>query len=482
LLAIAIPRARGRIALNTRKISMKFSASTTLLLASLLTSLALAADAPPNGVLLITHLDNHQWQLRLVPSGSGQRFSGVIDSSSPFTAVAGGTTENAGGVRLWTPSSLGATLSSAPGATDSVRFSVNDDAQLCLRDTGSSGVQLYMGENLSNAQRVKAPLALTGEEACGAAASAAPNVGNRKYHPGHYIALLRGWDTQLVMSQSMKPGVVGFMKRYSWPALEPKPGAYQFAEIKSDLAWCAAHGMRLIIMIEDKTFVRELPTPPDLNAYALRNRGGGYTAVRWAPVVLTRFKALLSAIGKQFDSSPGLEGLATQETAPGFPYTVDIANGYTAAKYRDMYIDVLTTVSKAFPTSRIFWFMNFFPIKQEYIANVAAAVAPLGVFMGGPDVMPDNPNLERKTYPFYTQFQSKMVLFAQVEGICYAQPHLTSGYATKYWTMPELFNFAKTNLHVRYMFWVHVPDPAVPGAYDWTDAWPVIAAHPTINP
>jgi len=35
---------------------------------------------------------------------------------------------------------------------------------------------------------------------------------------------------------------------------------------------------------------------------------------------------------------------------------------------------------------------------------------------------------------------------------------------------------------VRYMFWVHVPDPAVPGAYDWTDAWPVIAAHPTINP
>ncbi len=453
----------------------------TLLLAIFATSLALSAEAPADGALLITHLDNHQWQLRLLQAGSGERFSGVVDSTTPFTAVSAPAPQDAAGVKLWSPSSLGATLSAAPAGTDRVRFFVSDDAQLCLRDTGSTGVRMYVGAQLQGAQAVTAPVGLTGAEACGGATQGAPNVGNRKYHPGHYIALLRGWDTQLIMSQSMKPGVVGFMKRYSWPVLEPKPGAYQFAEIKSDLAWCAAHGMRLIIMIEDKTFVKELPTPPDLNAYALRNRGGGYTAVRWAPVVLTRFKALISAIGKQFDSSPGLEGLATQETAPGFPYQVDIKNGYTPAKYRDMYIDVLTTASKAFPTSRIFWFMNFFPIKQEYIASVAAAVAPLGVFMGGPDVMPENPNLQRETYPYYTQFQSKMTLFAQVEGICYAQPHLTPS-KTAYWTMPELFNFAKTKLHVRYMFWVHVPAPAVPGAYSWLDALPVIAAHPTINP
>ena len=327
-----------------------------------------------------------------------------------------------------------------------------------------------------------APVALSGAEACGDAITSATNVGSRKYHPGHYIAMLRGGDSQAVMAQSIKPGVVGFMKRYSWPVLEPTPGNYQFAEIKSDLAWAAAHGVRLIIMVEDKTFVKELPTPPDLNAYAVRNKGGGYTVVRWAPVVMTRFNALISAIGKQFDSSPGLEGLATQETAPGFGYKVEKSYGYTPEKYRDMYINLLTIASKSFPTSRIFWFMNFFPVKEAYIADVAAAVAPLGVFMGGPDVEPENPKLLNKVYPFYTQFQSKMTLFAQVEGTCYDQPHLTSGFKTKYWTMTELFNFAKTKLHVHYMFWVHLPQPPVAGAYDWLDALPVIAANPTINP
>ncbi len=147
-----------------------------------------------------------------------------------------------------------------------------------------------------------------------------------------------------------------------------------------------------------------------------------------------------------------------------------------------MYINLLTIASKAFPTSRIFWFMNFFPVKEEYIATVANAVAPLGVFMGGPDVQPDNPKLENKVYPYYTQFQSKMTLFGQVEGTCYSQLHVTSGYKTKYWTMPELFSFAKTKLHVHYMFWVHLPQPSKPGAYDWLDALPVIAANPSINP
>ncbi len=43
-------------------------------------------------------------------------------------------------------------------------------------------------------------------------------------------------------------------------------------------------------------------------------------------------------------------------------------------------------------------------------------------------------------YPFYSQFYGKMPLFGQVESVCYSEPHMTSGYKTKYWTMQELFN------------------------------------------
>ena len=50
-----------------------------------------------------------------------------------------------------------------------------------------------------------------------------------------------------------------------------------------------------------------------------------------------------------------------------------------------------------------------------------------------------------------------MPLFAQVEDICYSALHMTSGYPTKYWTLPELFRYARDELHVNYMFWVRIP-------------------------
>src|SRR4030095_5549540 len=108
-------------------------------------------------------------------------------------------------------------------------------------------------------------------------------------------------------------------------------------------------------------------------------------------------------------------------------------HGYTPEKYRDAYIRILSTAAASMPTSRVFWFMNFFPRNQNYIAAIANAVAAKGVVMGGPDVMPDNRSLKLRTYPFYDQSQYKMPPFGQVEPVCYAHQHATSGYRTKYW-------------------------------------------------
>ncbi len=93
-------------------------------------------------------------------------------------------------VKLWTPTTLGANLSAGIEGADHLEFSVSNDAQLCLRDTGSSGIRMFRGESLADAVRGHSPVALSGEEACGAASSPASNIGSRKYHPGHYIAML----------------------------------------------------------------------------------------------------------------------------------------------------------------------------------------------------------------------------------------------------------------------------------------------------
>ena len=181
----------------------------------------------------------------------------------------------------------------------------------------------------------------------------------------------------------------------------------------------------------------------------------------------------------KFDSHPNLEGIATQETSLSLDPPVLKANGYTPEKYRDAYINTLTAASKSLPTSRVFWFMNFLVGNQAYLGTIANAVASKGVVLGGPDVMPDNSALVTRVYPYYDQFHGRMHKFTQVEPMVYEALHETAGYRTKYWTMPELFKYARDKLEVNYMIWVRMPKASPADSYDWYDALPVIATNRT---
>jgi hypothetical protein len=465
--------AQGRI--------MKLSGLMLLTLSSVLPPFALAQSLPPDGGLLITRVNSEQWQIRLIAGTTHQQFSGVVESDVPITAVLSTRLESGDSAKLLTPTSLGAIFAVWPGGTDGVNFSASADAKLCLRDTGSSSVHMYLGNGLADAVPVTAPVALTSADACGDAIPPVPPVSARKYHPGHYTVMVKGADAQTFMATALQPGMVGIAKRYLWRSLEPTQGAYDFSMIKSDLAWAAANGTRLVVMIEYKTFKDEKAGPAYLDPYEFRNKAGGYTLELWSPVVIARYNALVKAFGAQVDSNSNFEGLGNQESSLSLDSATLKTLGYTPEKYRDALINMLSAATVSLPTSRVFWFMNFLVGNQSYIGAIAAAVAPLGVAMGGPDVWPDNQSLETGAYPYYTQFAGKMPLFIQCEDINYAQPHMTSGYATKDWTMPELYNFALTKLHVNYMFWMRVPKSVNSAAYNWNDALPVIAAHPTLN-
>lgn len=457
---------------------MKLSTYLFPLVASVVAPFAMAAGTVPTSGLLITHINNQQWQIQLISDTAMQSFSGVVESNMAISAVRGVNLEAHDSAKLLTANSLGATLTTWPHGTDGVTFTTSNGAKLCLRDTGSSGVKIYLGQSLADAVAVTAPIALASTDACSGSGGGPPPPGNRKFHTGHWIVMGRDAGSQVLMQQAVKPGVVGVVKRYTWRSLEPTEGAYNFAEVASDLGWAAANGMRLIMIIEDKTFVPERPDPAYLDAYTPRNRTGGYTVVRWNPTVVTRFNALTKALGAQFDSNKNFEGIATQETSLGFDSQTLNAFGYTPEKYRDSYINVLTAATVNMPTSRVFWLMNFFVGNQGYIADIASAVETKGVVMGGPDVWPDNKSLQSKVYPFYTQFSGKMPLFGQVEDVCYSEPHMTSGFKTKYWTMPELFSYARTSMHVSYMFWVRVTQASPSDSYTWDNALPVIAGTP----
>jgi hypothetical protein len=469
---------------------MKLYGSVILALSSLLPSFVLAQSRPPDSGLLITRVNSEQWQIRLIAGTAGQQFSGIVESDRPITAVQGARSGSAGSAKLLTSTSLGAVLFAEPGRVDGVSFAANADAKLCLRDAGSSGVHIYRGTSLADAVPVTAPAALTGADACGdavlpvanASAATAATASARKYHPGHYTIIVNGVGAQKFMSSAIQqPGMVGIVRRYTWRSVEPTQGAYDFSVIKSDLAWAKANGAHFIVVIQYKTTDGTKAGPAYLDSLEIPNKNGGYTLELWSPTVVARYNAMVKALGAQVDSLANFEGLGDQESALSLDSTSLKAHGYTPEKYRDALINMLSAATVSLPTSRVFWFMNFLSGNQSYIGTIAAAVAPLGVVMGGPDDWPDNQSLETQAYPYYTQFAGKMPLFIQVEGANYAELHKTSGYATKYWTMLELYQFALTKLHVNYMFWMRIAHPANSLSYDWTDALPVIAAHPTLN-
>jgi hypothetical protein len=196
-----------------------------------------------------------------------------------------------------------------------------------------------------------------------------------------------------------------------------------------------------------------------------------------------RMNALTKALGNRFDSNRTLEGvIITEETALGIDNWLLNSNGYTPEKYRDAYISMLNSAAASLPTSRIFWYMNFLPGNQSYLADIAAAVASKGVVIGGPDVLPDNDSLQQVAYPIYRKMHGKMPKFGQIEGACYMALHETSGWSTKYWSPGQLFTYAQTNLKVNYMFWVRIPKRAYSESYIWLDALPTINNNSPFSP
>jgi hypothetical protein len=301
----------------------------------------------------------------------------------------------------------------------------------------------------------------------------------RKFHPGHYVALSRS-NTFQDLGEALPVGITGIQIRYLWKDLEPEQGVYDFSKIHADLRSAEEYGAQLVVMLEDKTFNGDMPAPAYLRASAVANRNGGFTIIRWDPVVIERLHALIAALGREFDCHPRLEGLALQESALSLQDAALSANAYTPDKYAAALEQILVSAAASLPQSQVFWYMNFLPGNQRLLVQVAENAAAAGVAMGGPDILPDNSALAERTYPFYAQFRDRMVLFGSMQNDSYAHLRGDTAAGSKYWTLGELLDFARTELHVSYVFWNLKTWPRPADSYSWKDALPVIAAQPLL--
>jgi hypothetical protein len=333
-------------------------------------------------------------------------------------------------------------------------------------------------------------------DACQQPGAALPDA-QRKFHPGHYVSIGPA-ELRKGVSTAFGNGVRGIQLRYRWADLEPTQDQYDFSSVARDLRAAGQANLQFVAMIVDKSFQEDSPLPAYLQERYSYQAKRGIAAMRWDPYVVQRMSKLVQAFGRQFDCDPHLEGIAFQETALSLELPRLQQYGYTPEKYRDALVGMLRSASQSLPTSRVFWYMNFLPGKQEYIADIANAVAGTGVVMGGPDILPDNQALERRVYPFYEEFRGHLKLFGSMQNDSYRHPHgggkvkggkqaaVSEGEQNGpgpegYWSMEDLYAFARDRLHLDYIFWEYRTESHPPGSHNWSDAREVIARHPTLS-
>ena len=309
-----------------------------------------------------------------------------------------------------------------------------------------------------------------------------------KYHPGHYVAVGPSYELSEIKFLN-EQAVRGINKRYYWRTLEPEKGVYDFSSIENDLNYLRAYDKQLIIFLIDRTFWIKGAMPDYLSEYELNYEEGGYCPVRWHPVVVERLLALGRALGDKFDLHPNFEGMAIQESALDMSEEDYTKFGYTADKYRDALITILTGLQKELSNSHVFWYQNFmYQDDGHHLRQIAEEIKNSGIIMGGPDILPYNRWYNKMSYPMYREYQGSIPLFCSAQDDSYKhykndirvavrEPMDENGYLT----MEEIFLFARDSLHVRYLFWNYYYGETDNAERSYDDAIKVIRKYPTFN-
>ncbi|WP_394809618.1 glycoside hydrolase [Nitrosomonas sp.] len=301
--------------------------------------------------------------------------------------------------------------------------------------------------------------------------------GSIKWHPGHYYTLVGSGKNnpayleQVYSELNDTPALRGIQVRYSWVELEKSYGVYDFSSIEERLSELAAQNKRLMILLELKSWGADTDLVPDYvinnpiyenGIFAFSNNGSsnitGNNIKLWNPMIRDRLAALISELGKRFNSHEYFEGIGLTETSMGFPIKPQ-----TSTQKDDYYSNLLVLNKKmraSFPNTMTFQFANH---PRSFLTSLVGELKGMGSALGCPDIFIEDPGLNfpgdrwspQGIYPYYSENSGLMPLVIQVEGSNYENTRWdNTGYQP---TVSELLNFARHHLKVNYIFWVREP-------------------------
>ena len=260
--------------------------------------------------------------------------------------------------------------------------------------------------------------------------AAAPFTGNPaaevKWHPGHYIFVGHG----AIREEHLTGPFRGVQKCYTWKALEPELGQYDFSAVKADLALLQKRGRQLVMQVQFKAFGQgacyapAYLKGPEFGGGVYRASSGSYNPVIWNRQTGERLDALLAALGKELDNHPALEAVVLPETAPSANLNKQPQAGvepYADDKYLEALKLRVRALRTAFPRTAIIQYANFPP---DLLPDLVAYMKEIGVGMGGPDVYPLESNLsdpKRGVYRLYAGLSGIVPLGAAVQSPNYSR-------------------------------------------------------------
>ncbi|MDR3403104.1 MAG: hypothetical protein P4L99_11460 [Chthoniobacter sp.] len=275
-----------------------------------------------------------------------------------------------------------------------------------------------------------------------------------KWHPGHYAFV----QSSPLGEEHIYKNFRGIQKTYTWRTLEPEKDHYDFAAIRSDLAFLGKHDRRLIIQIQTKTFgpgqnyCPDYVSGPDYGGGVYKTRWGSFNPIIWNERVNERLTALYAHLGKELDREPFLEAVIIPESATTFDVATQTAIAYTAEKYTRSVESGMRALKDAFPTTVVMQYVNMPPESIQPLADYAKAQA---IGFGGPDIYPHDPLLidpQRGVYRLYPPLSGIVPLGAAVQQNDYTQTAAFRGTPGET-PVKEIYEFGRDKLHLNYIFW-----------------------------
>lgn len=360
--------------------------------------------------------------------------------------------------------------------------------------------------------------------------------GSIKWNPGHYMAsdgvMSAGKPLSYIQSEmddlNNQDNVLGYRAWFTWGALEPTQGNYDFSTVDAVLArlktaynkpkrlviglWMygqhalgSNNGATLPLYIQQNSMYGASPVAGSYGWWGMNSNGqstGMYAVALYNSAVMDRFIALVQALGQHLDNDPYFEALVIQEdasvaeAASAFPPTDP---NYSDSAWLTQLQRLLTAATAAFPHTNVVMQNSWFDrppsgvaLEQWMANNRIAAGSPdswgqSSISKYGTSHLSDGIQtlLGVSQYGGSTDLRPRMAAMMEVQSPDMMGPYF-SGYGGPWSPMDFIAAFNQT-YHASHVFWTHLigteqmNGAGVPPAVKWSNLAPVLNANPLTN-